>query len=46
MKDEEEDPFGLNDFLEKAKTAQKRPADEPRSSRDYDRSSSSKKRRE
>ncbi len=40
---EEEDPFGLNKFLTEAKQAQKRPAEESRSSRDYDKS---KKRRE
>lgn len=39
----EKDPFGLDKFLTEAKQAQKRPADEPRSSRDHDRS---KKRRE
>ena len=44
-KDEEEDPFGLIEFLTEAKKAQKRPAgdDSRYSSRDTDRS---KKRRE
>ena len=42
-RDEEEDLFGLNKLLTEAKKAQKRPTDEPRSSRDYDKI---KKRRE
>ncbi|KAL3873501.1 hypothetical protein ACJMK2_036610 [Sinanodonta woodiana] len=39
---DDEDPFGLDKFLKEAKTGQKRAADDPRSSRDFDR----KKRRE
>lgn len=42
---EEEDPFGLGQFLEQAKRGDKRNADDSRSSRDYE-GSKSKKRRE
>ncbi|XP_074643901.1 SNW domain-containing protein 1-like [Tubulanus polymorphus] len=44
-RDEEEDPFGLNKFLTDAKKGgQKRPADDSRSSRDYDNRGSKHKR--
>ena len=42
---EEEDPFGLDQFLKKAKRGEKRSAEDSRSSRDYD-SKSKQKRRE
>lgn len=43
---EEEDPFGLDQFLKKAKRGEKRGADDSRSSRDYESSKSKQKRRE
>ena len=44
QRDEEEDPFGLNKFLREAKKAQKRPTEDHRSGRDYDRGSKQKRR--
>lgn len=43
---DEEDPFGLDQFLTEAKKGQKRNAEDSRSGRDYESSKSKQKRRE